>query len=281
MRVVLTLSAVVIWFSCAVSAGQLLTDADSLNYDVESDFVLHSIHQGMTIADGGYSLEINGVPYIPAQITLDGRNITETPQFLSCLQVSRSLFVPGIKSANLGNFGRWFDVLANPTDIPITVSIAYRTNLGFDSSTQIVSTSDGDQGVELNDTWVATDDSFGGAGDTSLAHLIGTENAPETIDHISIFTDEHYWHYDAVTILPHETVDFLTYVVQEQNQALALEEVEGILNSLLDPVTDNIAYTNLQAEEVRIANVPEPASVALMALACLSFLHLRRPKRNR
>jgi len=115
---------------CNGSTLETLTGPEGFIYDV-------STGDGTCIAEGtndaydnAYFLRINGVNYNATNLTISGRNIIGTIEILSGLRVTRKLYVPASKDGALGNFGRWYDSLQNPTTSPITVSVEYFCNLG-------------------------------------------------------------------------------------------------------------------------------------------------------
>jgi len=55
-------------------------------------------------------------------------------------------------------------------------------NLGSDSSTSIIQTSNGDTYLDNIDRWIVTDDNCNGCGDPSLAHVFDGEGARKKID---------------------------------------------------------------------------------------------------
>jgi len=199
---------------CYGSTSETLTDPDGYRYDV-------STGSGTCIAEGtadaydnAYFLRINGVTYNATNLNISGRNISGTTESVSGLRVARKLYVPATKDGPLGNFGRWYDTLYNPTGSPITVSVEYFSNLGSDGSTQITGTDDGDSIIELTDQWVATDDQTDRGGDPSLAHVAYVAGADEPIDYMELY-GEHYgadrlvWRYDNVVVNPGQTIAFL------------------------------------------------------------------------
>lgn len=239
---------------CYGSTYEILYDPDGYIYDV-------STGSGTCISDGtldaydnAYYLRINGVNYNATNLTISGRNIIGTTQTLSGLLVKRKLYVPASKDGPLGNFGRWYDSLYNPTASPITVSVEYYSNLGSDI-TQITGTDDGDYIIEVTDQWVATDDYLDGAGDPSLAHIVYLTGADEPIDYIELYdvtgygADRLAWRYDSVVVNPGQTVAFLTFAVQENNRVRSIEEARGIITSLETGNLSSVALRGLSASE--------------------------------
>jgi len=216
---------------------EVLYDPDGYIYDVSTSAGT-CISEGTADSyDNAYYLRINGVNYNATNLTISGRNIIGTTETLSGLRVTRKLYVPASKDGPLGNFGRWYDSLYNPTASPITVSVEYFSNLGSDGSTQITGTDDGDNIIELTDQWVATDDELDRGGDSSLAHVVYVAGADEPIDYIELYgttygADRLAWRYENVVVNPGQTVAFLTFAVQEYSRMNSIEEAKGIIAAL-------------------------------------------------
>ncbi len=237
------------------STYEILYDPEGNVYDVSTGSSGTCIVDGTNDSyDNAYFLRINSVNYNATNLTISGRRIIGTTETMSGLRVTRKLYVPELKSGPLGNFGRWYDTLYNPTPAPITVSVEYFSNLGSDASTQITGTDDGDTIIELTDQWVATDDYLDGGGDTSLAHIMYLTGADEPIDYIALYGDVYgadrlVWRYDNVIVEPGETIAFLTFAVQENNRASSIEEAAGIIASLETGNLDGVALQGLSVSE--------------------------------
>ena len=246
---VLTLSAI----PCYGSQAETLYDPDGYVYDVITGSDTCIFYGTNRAYDRGYFLKINGVEYNAANLTISGRNIIGTTETLSGLWVTRKLYVPASKDGSLGNFGRWYDSLYNPTSSPITVHVEYFSNLGSDDDTTVTGTDDGDNILELNDQWIATDDADG-VNDPSLAHIIYQAGADETIDYIELYgdvygTDRLAWRFDSVTVDPGQTAAFLTFAVQEDDRTSSFIEATGIIASLESGDLSSVALLGLSVSE--------------------------------
>jgi len=239
---------------CHGTAQETLYDPDGYLYDIQTGSGT-CIGEGTDDAyDGAYLLRIDGVTYNTTDLMLSGRNIIGGTEILSGLLVSRKIYVPASKDGSLGNFGRWYDSLHNPTGSPITVSVEYTSNLGSDGSTVITGTDDGDTVIETSDQWVATDDSWDGTEDPSLAHIMHVQGGAEPIDFVELSgagygTDRLVWRYDNVVVNPGQTIAFLTFAVQERNRASSFDEANGIINSLASGNLSSVALQELSFEE--------------------------------
>ena len=254
---------------------QVLYDPDGYMYDVSTSAGT-CISEGTADAyDNAYYLRINGVNYNATNLTISGRNIIGTTEVLSGLRVTRKLYVPASKDGSLGNFGRWYDSLYNPTASPITVSVEYFSNLGSQGATQVTGTSDDDNIIELTDQWVATDDELNGGGDPSLAHIVYVAGADEPIDYIELYgttygADKLAWRYENVVVKPGQTVAFLTFAVQENNRVRSIEEAKGIIASLETGSLNSVALRGLSLTEymylVNLSPIP-PDDLQITPLA--------------
>ncbi|MHC4742810.1 MAG: S8 family serine peptidase [Planctomycetota bacterium] len=239
---------------CHGSGREDLYDPDGYLYDITTGSGTN-IGTGTDDAyDSAYLLRINGVTYNTGHLLLSGRNIICGVEVLSGLQVKRKIYVPATKDGTLGNFGRWYDSLYNPSSSPIVVSVEYSSNLGSDSSTVVTGTSDGDTSIETSDQWVATDDSWDGTEDPSLAHIMHLEDAIEPVDSAVLSgggygNDRLIWRYDNVVVNPGQTIAFLTFAVQEKNRASSFDEANGIVNSLVSADLDSVALRGLTVDE--------------------------------
>lgn len=242
---------------CHGTAIEVLSDPDGYEYDVVTGGGT-CFEDGTNDAyDGAYCLEIDGTSYNATSLVLSGRNIVGSTEILSGLRVARKLYVPASKDGVLGNFGRWYDSLYNPTGSVITVSVGYTSNLGSDGSTTVTATDDGDTNLELTDQWVATDDSWDGSEDPSLGHVMYLAGASEQIDFLELAGGGGYggagdrldWRYESVVVAPGQTVAFVTFAIQEGSRAASSEEARGIISSLASANLSSVALQGLSVEE--------------------------------
>ena len=241
---------------CNGSTLETLTGPEGFIYDVSTGDGTCIAEGSSDAYDNAYFLRINGVNYNATNLTISGRNIIGTTEILGGLRVTRKLYVPASKDGTLGNFGRWYDSLQNPTTSPITVSIEYFSNLGSDASTVVTGSDNGNTSVEITDQWFATDDMWDGSEDPSLAHIMYLTGAPEPIDYIELSGgpygeqgDRITWRYDNVVIKPGQTIAFVTFAVQEKNRAASFEEARGIIDSLATGNLSSVALRGLSVGE--------------------------------
>lgn len=124
--------------SCDGSPGLTINDARSADGDGD-------------MYDNAWGIWVDGSPFAPAAINVNGNQVTAGPESLSGLDVSMEYLFSDVIEA-----GRTLVTFTNPTGSPITVSVEVPANFGSDSSTTIVTTSSGDTGFTTADGWVIT-----------------------------------------------------------------------------------------------------------------------------
>jgi len=146
-----------------------LNDADGFIWDITvsgSDII-----NGTSDAfDGGfYWNDYNA--FEGTHFLTDGREVNLGDAQLfgapSGLLGSRSIYI----SDTLG-YARFLDTITNTTVAAVTYSYQLHTNLGSDSATQIVDTSDGNLTLATTDTYLSTDDSSLTGRDPTVTHVV-------------------------------------------------------------------------------------------------------------
>ncbi|MEW5801617.1 MAG: Ig-like domain-containing protein [bacterium] len=211
---------------CVTHASPLtLYDTKGYPYDIEDGGYL--INGYSDAYDGYYYLYVNDTGYTGTRSTVedDGREAVCDPQSIAGLDVSRKVFVPETE-----NWARYLEILSNPTESEICVTVRIGGNLGSDSSTLIILTSDGDSTFENTDTWLVTDDSSDGGGDPSLAHIFEGTDALESVDTVFAANnnDRPYYQWDQVCIPPGQTRIFMHFAVQQTDRSRAVDEANSI-----------------------------------------------------
>ena len=123
---------------CDGSPGLTIQDARSADGDGD-------------MYDNAWGIWVDGTPFAPAAINVNGNQVTAGPESLSGLDVSMEYLFSDVIEA-----GRTLVTFTNPTGSPITVSVDVPANFGSDSSTTIVTTSSGDTSFTTADGWVIT-----------------------------------------------------------------------------------------------------------------------------
>ena len=155
----------------------------------------------------------------PAATEFGGRQVVFSTQTSGQLQMSRKVYVPTDDT-----FARWLNVFTNTGGTPITFTMVTANNLGSDSNTRIVSSSNGNNTAELSDTWVSTFQSYSGntSSDPRLGHVLQGVNPATPL--ASIFfadgDDNPYWGYQ-ITLNPGQTKIIMNFVTARPSKAAA------------------------------------------------------------
>jgi hypothetical protein len=183
---------------------------------VESNMGLSN---GLTDAyDGCYMLRVSkGEVRIPSVAILFGGKGIQSPRSAhGDLSVSRQLYVDTDE-----DWARYYDLVINTSKSVQTAEVEIFGNLGSDSSTKLVDTSDGDALIETSDTWIATDDYADGAGDPSLAHVFRREASKLQPTAVTLQLDDFSVRYE-VKLAPGARAAFVLFAVQTKSGAEAV-----------------------------------------------------------
>jgi len=222
----------------------------------------------------------------------NGRQYVFPSQAIGGLSVSRKVFVP----AN-DQFARWLNIFTNTTGAAITFSMVTSNNLGSDTDTRIVSSSNGNATAELTDTWISTFQQYGnstcssqpanGSCDPRLGHVLQGAGAPVPLAAISFADGDGFpwWGY-TITLGPGQTAIIMNFVTGQPSKAAAnakAAELAGLSPTALQclSIAERTEIANFQAQQQSITEVPTLGELGLAVLAfALTFaglLVLRRP----
>jgi MYXO-CTERM domain-containing protein len=160
---------------------------------------------------------------------------------LAGLDVRRKVFVPSAGPARADGFIRYLDLLSNPTDAAITVSVRIGStgagveHLGYGADVHAWRTSDDDAQIEDTDRWVLTDDSNANGGIGAIAHLIHGAGARFVPTHTSLafaLNDDPSalaWDFRNVVVPAHDQVAILTVLAYDPLRSDALSEVLNLV----------------------------------------------------
>ena len=206
-----------------------LTDADGYLWDVS---INHSsnINNGTSDAfDGGFEWQ-DYRSFGGTHVLTDEREVNlGTTQLVgepSGVLGSRSIYI----SDTLG-YARFLDTITNTTANAITVSYSLLTNLGSDSGTRIVATSDGDTTFERTDTYLSTDDFSQTSGDPTVTHVL--HDGSFTPSSTSLVRDNFRANFN-LTIQPGESVSMLSFGFQNRTPADAASEIANFETNIND-----------------------------------------------
>jgi uncharacterized repeat protein (TIGR01451 family) len=172
-----------------------------------------------TTGNAAYTIfNING----PATTECAGRQIVFPTQTIGSLSVWRKVLVPTDDA-----FSRWINFVTNNGGAPVSVSLTTANNLGSDSNTVIVNSSDSDATAELTDTWVTTFQNYSGnsSSDPRLGHILQSAGAATPLANINFVNgdDNPFWAY-TFTLAPGQTKAIMNFVTAQRSKALAASE---------------------------------------------------------
>jgi len=146
-----------------------------------------------------------------------GRQIVFAPQTMGSVQVSRRVFVP-----NNDAFARWLDIMTNTSGAPVTFNVITANNLGSDSNTRIVSSSNGNNTAEITDTWVSTFQNYSGttSSDPRLGHILQGVGGDVglVVNNFVDGDDNPFWTY-TLTLAPGATASIANYASAQPSKA--------------------------------------------------------------
>ncbi|MEE6274120.1 amidase family protein [Georgenia sp. MJ206] len=186
---------------------------------------------GLRVDVAGGDSPLNGILLRGFELTFDGLDTFTTEQGVSVdgVVVQRELHVDRGTST-----GRFFDSFTNSTGSPVSVSVAFGGQLGYDTGTNqsaIAGTSSGDLAISDDDGWVSWYSPTDGAGSASQngpsATTVGTPGYDGSLERMGTFLrdpfsndlpasgDEanHPAFVNTLTIDPGETLSLATFVV--------------------------------------------------------------------
>jgi hypothetical protein len=204
----------------------------------------------------------------PPTTECSGRQVVFPVQTHGQVHIQRKVFVPTNDA-----FARWLNIFTNTGGSPTTITMVIANNLGSDSNTRIVSSSNGNNTAETSDTWVTTFQNYSGTTTTDprLGHVFGGSLAtvPLAGIHFADGDDNPFWGY-TLTLQPGQTQIIANFAVAQPSktaanlksaqlalfplpaqQCLTAAERSDIVNFLLTP-TANIPTLSQTAVVVTI-----------------------------
>ncbi len=202
------------------SLPTLLNDGDGFLWDISN---FGEINDGTSDAyDGGLFHSSFGF-FTSAGTEDSSREVVIGPDASSGgIEVTRKIFVP-----DDGGFARFLEIVTNTSASAQNYTVSLFTNLGSDSSTQLIGTSDGDLNFSTADHWLVTDD-FDFSGDPTIVHVTsGPGAAGPTFASLNL--DDIAYAYDLV-LAPGQTQVVMHFASQNTNQASALSKATQLTN---------------------------------------------------
>jgi hypothetical protein len=233
----------------AINLPVTLTDADGFIYNIYGNgeyygnggsggFVPFGNAQPLTINAGGGAVTF-GNGSVAAIQSLSGQQI-ELSAPTSSITVTRKVYVPAT-----GYFARRLDVLTNPNNSPVTVTVQLGGG-GYDRETkngnpQIVTTSNNNKTVNSSILWLVDDDDPGNVPypqtEPAVATIIAGPGAPTVLasaantvnSYVEGYGNNQYvlgvltntYTFQPVTIPANSSVSFLSFTAQEATQGTA------------------------------------------------------------
>lgn len=208
-----------------------LFDANGFIWDLQTD---GSVFDGsMDAFDGGFDLQGFGSDF-DSDASLNGRQHLLTANSFTDpgIALTRKIFVPDSSA-----WIRYVDSATNTTGSAITYTFRIDTDLGSDSGTQVLQTSNGNTTFNEADTFVITDDGNGTAGgDPVVGHFFAAPGNLPTDAGIN-FSDDLFYEYQ-VTIQPGETVSLLHFGIQGNTVGEVSQTRATINNQLINGTGD-------------------------------------------
>ncbi|HRY36253.1 MAG TPA: peptidoglycan-binding protein [Candidatus Magasanikbacteria bacterium] len=202
--------------------------------------------------DGMYYLEISGEQYNGnfAAFEENDREFVFDQETISNLNVSRKLIVP----TTTNGFGRYLEIINNPTEEPVTINVRVYGNLGSDGGTKLIRTSNGDRILTTEDYWLSTDDSRDGGYDPSLGHLWDGNGGSDRIDSVELSGDDLEYYWNNVTINPGETKIYMHFAIQRNTRDEVLAKLFKLSNNV-DSLPITVGMTNEEISAVQNWNL--------------------------
>ncbi|HXA20214.1 MAG TPA: hypothetical protein VN380_24765, partial [Thermoanaerobaculia bacterium] len=156
---------------------------------------------------------------VPAGPNCTNRQIAFPAQTIGALSVKRKVYVPPNDA-----YARYMNFFTNTSGSPVTFTMLTSNNLGSDSNTVIVNSSNGDAVAQTTDTWVTTFQNFSGktTSDPRIGHVLQGTGAPTPVSNIFFANgnDNPFWVY-SITLAPGQTKAILNFVTGQPSKAAA------------------------------------------------------------
>ena len=201
-----------------------LFDFDGFKWDIQQN---GSISDGTSDAfDGGFVL--SGFPSAASGGLEDGgREIVISNGATTGIRVTRKIYVPSSRS-----YCRFLEIVRNMGDAYAECNVRIDTNLGSDSSSVVVGTSDGDSLFETTDQWIVTDDAEG-TGDPVVTHVLAGPGGAE-IPVLASYTPGFVGYAYHLNLAPGEVRIIMHFGVQGDSWSAALSKAAQITGLAAD-----------------------------------------------
>lgn len=222
-------------------------------------------------ATGSANFTIYNQTGAPPTTECSGRQYVFPTKLIGGINVSRKVFVP----LN-DQFARWLNIFTNTTGAPITFSMVTGNNLGSDSNTVIVNSSNGNATGELADTWISTFQNYSGntSSDPRLGHVLQGAGAPVTLSGINFANgDDNPWWAYTITLQPGETKIIANFVTGQPSKAAAnakAAELAGLPANAVQCLSggERNQIANFMAQQ-NVLEIPTLGDLGMAVLALL------------
>jgi uncharacterized repeat protein (TIGR01451 family) len=181
----------------------------------------------------------------PPTTECSGRQVVFPNQTIGPLTVFRKVFVP-----TNDTFIRWMNFFTNTSGSPVTFTMLTSNNLGSDSNTVIVNSSNGDAVADVTDTWITSFQNYSGttSSDVRTGAVIQGAGAPTPVSTIFFANgnDNPFWVY-SITLAPGQTKAILNFATGQPSKAAANAKSAALA---LLPATSTQCLTGTELSEV-------------------------------
>ena len=163
---------------------------------------------------------------VPAGPNCTNRQLVYPPKTIGPLSVQRRVYVPPNDT-----YIRWLNSFTNTSGAPVTFTMVTSNNLGSDSNTVIVTSSNGDAVAQTTDTWVTTFQNYvaGTSSDPRLGHVFQGVGTSTPISAMSFANgdDNPFWTY-SITLAPGQTKIILNFATGQPSKAAAAAKAAAL-----------------------------------------------------
>jgi Ca2+-binding RTX toxin-like protein len=228
-----------------------LTDGTGYLWDIQTN---GNISNGTSDAyDGG--LVFSGYSPATPEATEDGGRevVTAATTVDTHFSVKRKIYVPG---SGTRGYARFLEIITNNSTSAQSYSLILNTNLGSDSSTQLIRTSSGDATLGATDRWMITDDADA-SGDPSMAHIFANNQGNVKPAVTVPSTGNIQYQYD-LSFNPGETKIVMHFASQNPDQATAISTAQWLAGIPTEVLSGMSAAEKNQVVNFALSATPPP-----------------------
>jgi uncharacterized repeat protein (TIGR01451 family) len=163
---------------------------------------------------------------VPPGPNCTNRQLVLPAKTIGPISVQRRVYVPPNDT-----YIRWLNSFTNTSGAPVTFTMVTSNNLGSDSNTVIVTSSNGDAVAQTTDTWVTTFQNYsaGTSSDPRIGHVLQGVGTSTPITAISFANgdDNPFWTY-SITLAPGQTKIILNFATGQPSKAAAAAKAASL-----------------------------------------------------